>query len=136
MAKLFVYGTLQRGYRLNYVLEDMEATFECRAATIKHYSMLFGGNQKGSYNMFPVVIEPVNGSPKGPIAGEVYQMPEDCDWSYLDRIENMYNRTLISDPGEEEVYLYVGKPHSWRFDHGKTTRPHTDGILYWMLPSE
>lgn len=136
MSKLFVYGTLQRGYRLNCVLQEEGAEFETVAATVKPYSMLFGGwSDRGSVGMYPVVLEPVNGSPAAPVVGEVYRMPADHDWRYLDRIEGQYDRTLISRPGEEPVYMYVGKPSSWRGIKREFAKPHVDGNIYWVLPS-
>lgn len=133
MTKLFVYGTLQRGHRLNDVLEGLGAEFECQATTVKHYSMLYGGQQ--SPGMFPVVLNPVNGSPAAPIVGEVYRLPNDFDWEYLDRIEAAYDRTVISENNNEPVYLYVGKPARWQREHDEFTSPHTDGNIYWMLPT-
>jgi gamma-glutamylcyclotransferase (GGCT)/AIG2-like uncharacterized protein YtfP len=136
MAKLFVYGTLQRGHRLNRVLGDAGAVFETKATTVQNYSMLFGGQDPSGIGMYPVVMDPVKGSPAAPIVGEVYKMPDGFNWDRLDAIEGAYDRRVISVSGEL-VYLYVGKKSRWLGSGGQRlawTKPHSDGNIYWVLP--
>lgn len=135
MAKLFVYGTLQRGHHLNHILLKQGAIFETQAITVKKFSMIFGGwTSRDQIGMYPVVLEQVGRSPAAPIVGEVYKLPDNFDWTYLDRVEGAYDRTMISFSGEP-VYMYVGKKSHWVGGCRMTwTQPHSDGNIYWLLP--
>lgn len=89
--KLFVYGTLMRGYGNNRRLDG--ATFLGKAVTLKSYVLFNGG--------FPYAV-PVSPDPQGfpllPVMGEVYEV-EDHHIEACDRLEghpDWYQRRVIT----------------------------------------
>lgn len=102
--KLFVYGTLQRGYGNNRLLAG--ATFLGPAVSLKPYVLFNCG--------FPYAVPFTKNEEKFPllpITGEVYGVDETilrgCD--RLEGHPNWYKRTYINvvrDDEEEEVMIY------------------------------
>lgn len=110
---VFVYGTLRRGGRNNYMLAD--ADFLCRHWTRPQFTMF----QLGT---FPAVV------PRGStaIAGEIYRV-SDRLFGLLDELEcypQVFFRERIETPaGDSWMYIYnrlVGTEHE--VEHGDWMR--------------
>ncbi len=103
MAKLFVYGTLKRGFSRSAALQGQR--FLGPAQTEPHYRMYNVGN-------FPGLVE----APEGRcITGELWDVNPEC-FKRLDDIEGvgigLYKRAKVSlmapfDREEAETYLYL-----------------------------
>lgn len=102
MAKLFVYGTLKRGFSRAAVLQG--ETFLGLAKTEARYRLLNCGN-------YPGLVEASEGVS---IEGELWDISPDC-LQRLDEIEGvgiqLYQRTKVSlqiphDREDVETYLY------------------------------
>lgn len=129
--KVFVYGTLKRGYGNNRLLE--RAVFMTEAMTVDKFDMINSG--------FPVLVPSEHGLP---VKGEVYDIGTDqVILDALDRLEGegvMYDRRNIrvSWPDDEQatVGVYIGNPKYWGRKIGGTN-PLTDqsyvrdGYLEW-----
>lgn len=84
--KVFVYGTLKRGFCFHHLLEQGGAEYVGAFVTPPKYTMLDLGR-------YPAVV--LNG--RTPIHGEVYEVSKDC-FKRLDRLEgypDFYNRTTL-----------------------------------------
>jgi gamma-glutamylaminecyclotransferase len=103
---VFVYGTLKRGFRNHYYLEDCE--FFGAAATVPTCKMIENG--------FPVVMPDPEGKP---LAGEIFTV-DDATLARLDQLERegrSYDRKLIAvtlqlATGERlptKAFIYVGR---------------------------
>jgi gamma-glutamylcyclotransferase (GGCT)/AIG2-like uncharacterized protein YtfP len=92
--KVFVYGTLKKGYHNHYLLKD--AKYLGKNLTLPSFTML-------NLGAFPGVVFGGN----TPIHGEVYEVDE-ATFARLDRLEgypNFYNRTeIITQYGSAWMY--------------------------------
>lgn len=103
-VKLFVYGTLKRGGRLNNWMRDQN--FICNATTVPQYRLHTVGG-------FPGLVE--NKDDGESIHGELWEVSEDF-LPTLDQVEavgsGLFGRgeVELSSPGKEKVvtYLYKG----------------------------
>lgn len=68
MSKLFVYGTLKKGYSAHYLLERWSPTFLGKAQTQPNYGLYDQGP-------FPGMVQEAAG---GGVHGEVYEVTEKC----------------------------------------------------------
>ena len=95
--KVFVYGSLKKGYGNHSFLEGTGAKFLGPYVTPPEYKMVSCGG-------FPGVLKDGN----TPITGEVYEV-DDAVFASLDRLEgnpDFYKRELISTPyGDAWVYI-------------------------------
>lgn len=126
--KVFVYGTLKKGYGNNRLLADKPCIGE--AITIGTFTMLNSG--------FPVLLPSREGLP---VKGEVYDITGDAKClDNLDMLEGegtMYDRREIEvNLGGEHVTVsvYIGNAQYWRHNAEKGTdkkyiTPH--GFLEW-----
>ena len=104
--KVFVYGTLKRGFRNHYLLDGCE--YLGGAVTMPTYRMIENG--------FPVIMPDPDGRP---LAGEIY-IVDDETLARLDRLEregSSYDRKLIDVAlalagGQRlptKAFIYVGR---------------------------
>lgn len=122
--KLFVYGTLKRGYGNNRLLEG--AKFLGEATTQKHYSLVDCGFPKAVPSFMSEKI------PFLPVRGEVFEVNGE-QLSMCDRLEghpNWYERRNIDvtydDGSEDQVMIY-------EMDHTHESRPSNiyNNIYNW-----
>lgn len=98
--KLFVYGTLKKGFSNHYLLED---------CTPIHDKVCLGGYKMYSLGGFPCIKE---AETTDVVEGEVYDVPSGR-WPILDRLEgvpHMYHRkseNIMFEQDSEEVEVYV-----------------------------
>lgn len=135
--KVFVYGTLKRGYGNNRLLTRDGVIFVGEATTEDTFDMMNSG--------FPVLV--FNEDFGLPVKGEVYDIGDNTDiLRSLDALEGegvMYDRTEITVvPVQQElgdqmnVSVYVGNPSYWARGI-RTSNPVTDpryvrdGYLEW-----
>lgn len=114
--KVFVYGTLKRGYGNNALLA--KAKF-IEKRVLPGFKLYNAG--------FPVARE----SPGDSIVGEVFEISKDDKntLQWLDRLESngrMYNRTEAGD-----VQLYVGHPDYWDFRQLAICPKDEDHNYFW-----
>jgi gamma-glutamylaminecyclotransferase len=106
MTRIFVYGTLKRGYPNSPLLEGSE--FSGEAVTVPTYKM--------AETSFPVIMPDPGGKP---VAGEIYTV-DDATLARLDQLERegrSYDRVLIDAKlclanGERlttRAFIYVGR---------------------------
>lgn len=104
--KVFVYGTLKKGFHNHRCLEG--ATFE-REATLKNAFRMFdtGG--------FPVILPATENAPGYFPTGEIYVLPDgrqgELILARLDQLESegyMYHRRVLKTMEGDEVSVYVG----------------------------
>ena len=104
--RVFVYGTLKRGYPNNPLLEGSE--FLGEAVTLPTYKMV--------ETSFPVIMPDPSGKP---VAGEIYTV-DDATLARLDQLERegrsydrvMIDATLPLSNGERlptRAFIYVGR---------------------------
>ena len=110
--RVFVYGTLRRGFSNHALLEASK--FVGEAATLSTYWMITTGP-------FPVLLDAVPadfGVPPLAIAGEIYHV-DDATLVQLDRLERegtAYDRkvTEVYEAGHKvEAHIYVGVADYW-----------------------
>lgn len=137
--KVFVYGTLKRGYGNHRILERSDVIFIGNAKTHGTFDMINSG--------FPVLVPNDNGLP---VKGEVYDIGDNKEvLARLDSLEGegvMYDRReIVVMPVEQElgdemaVSVYIGNPKYWhrRIAPGRGNHPVTDqryvrdGYLEW-----
>lgn len=118
--RIFVYGTLKKGFHNHYLLEDNDAVF-VRSDTLPFHAMYSAGG-------FPVVL-PSSYAPWRNVAGEVYDVSEDCisDLDMLEREGTMYNRKQVED---RDFEAYIGNPDFWKRRH-LTQMNFSAGIYVW-----
>lgn len=117
MEKLFVYGTLKKGFGNHHYLAD--ARFLCTARTVEKYAMYVNG--------IPFVVR----TPKvSQIIGELYEI-DDETMDRIDRLEGhpkFYCRektTIETEDGQKtEAWIYI----TWL----RSGRLVEDGFFYWM----
>lgn len=129
-VKVFVFGTLKRGYSNHHVLGP-HAKLVGEAETTSCYRMFSVG--------FPVIIEDGDGYP---VAGELYDVPpKQLIW--LDQLEGegrMYHRKVtevtLKSGGPIECYIYVGADEYWsrQFAGREPDRLNEDGLHEWPEP--
>jgi gamma-glutamylcyclotransferase (GGCT)/AIG2-like uncharacterized protein YtfP len=92
--RVFVYGTLKKGFWNNPLLKGCE--FFGSAVTVPTYSMISVSH--AVITMFPVIRPSENGKP---VAGEIYTVDDEV-LERLDRLEGvhkgMYSRELMTSP--------------------------------------
>jgi gamma-glutamylcyclotransferase (GGCT)/AIG2-like uncharacterized protein YtfP len=124
--KVFVYGTLKRGYGNHRLLEN--ATLIDEAVTDVKFDMIAGG--------FPVVFESDTGLP---LTGEVYQV-DAATLQSLDNLEGegtMYFRkevpvSLANSHDRSVVAMYIGNPEFWSWPQPNHNDRFTkDNVLNW-----
>jgi gamma-glutamylcyclotransferase (GGCT)/AIG2-like uncharacterized protein YtfP len=127
-VKVFVYGTLKRGYRNDYFLES--AQFVGTGQTVGRFRMLLAG--------FPVLqwrghrMTPHH----APVRGEVYE----CDAATVERLDrlesngSMYDRQIKRirlDSGKViEAQTYIGISRAWR-SRKQPTAEIINGVHEW-----
>jgi gamma-glutamylaminecyclotransferase len=103
--RLFVYGTLKRGYGLHRVIQDCR--FLGTANTVKPHALLDAG--------YPVMTPLETGA--NVVRGEVYEVTSATLIKRLDDIESAYDRKKImvqfDDGATMRVHAYIGKPSWW-----------------------
>lgn len=132
MHRVFVYGTLKRGFRNHRFLES--ANYLGEAYTIAEYRMLDG--------RFPVLRDA--GPDLKPVGGEVYDV-DNHTLSKLDDLESvesgMYERTetdiVFSDGRASQAFIYIGCADYWDKEERVAYRA-TDklGHLNWIAPDK
>jgi gamma-glutamylcyclotransferase (GGCT)/AIG2-like uncharacterized protein YtfP len=113
MNRIFIYGTLKRGFRLNRVLED--STFEGPAVMEAAYRMVGQG--------VPALVP---AAATNRIAGEVYLVNDEV-LVLLDKIEAAYRREQAW-VGGKEAWVYVGR-RNWACT--PPVEPRADGVTEW-----
>ncbi len=136
--RVFVYGTLKKGFWNNPLLKGCE--FLGNAVTVPTYSMISVSH--AVITLFPVIRPNENGRP---VAGEIYTVDDEV-LERLDRLEGvlkgMYSRELIDVTvplanGERlpsKAFIYVAGPDGWQehFDRLPPYSPHNErGELDW-----
>jgi gamma-glutamylcyclotransferase (GGCT)/AIG2-like uncharacterized protein YtfP len=132
MHRVFVYGTLKRGFRNHRFLEG--SSFAGEAYTLTPYRMLDG--------RFPVLRD--NGPDLQRVSGELFEI-DDRTLAKLDDLESvgtgMYNRILIdvmpTAPGAKasRAFIYIGCGDYWDKKEQKPYRGTDDlGYLNWIAP--
>jgi gamma-glutamylcyclotransferase (GGCT)/AIG2-like uncharacterized protein YtfP len=112
--RVFVYGTLKRGYPNNPLLEGSEYLGE--AVTVPTYKAVTVLTYKMVGTNFPVIMPDPSGKP---VAGEIYTV-DDATLARLDRLEGegrsydrvMIDATLPLSNGERlptQAFIYVGR---------------------------
>ena len=134
MRRVFVYGTLKRGFRNHRFLEA--AAYVGEAYTVKAYRMLDG--------RFPVLRDA--GPHPQPVAGEVYDV-DDGTLAKLDELEDvasrMYDRreidvVLLKRPNDEAstAFIYIGCGEYWdKKDQVPYLATDERGLLNWLAPN-
>lgn len=102
MSKLFIYGTLKKGYQAHHFLEEHNAVFLEEAATHPRYHLFKLGWYPGM-----VIDEELHGV----VHGELYEVTEDC-LEHLDTYEgapHLFRREEIElEDGSKAIsYLYM-----------------------------
>ena len=100
-TKLFVYGTLKRGFRAHDMLQRWNAVFLGEAKTVPKYQLYKVG-------WFPGMV--CDEAQKGGVVGELFQITKET-FAALDRYEgapNLFKREqILLDTGEEvTAYLF------------------------------
>ncbi len=115
--KVFVYGTLKRGYGNGKRLLEPTSTF-ISEHIIDGYKLLDSG--------FPVAAP----SPNSKVKGEIWDIGDsDSVLNSLDRLEGegwLYSRKEI----EPDLFMYVGIDRAFRFDSMREI-PHTNNVYEW-----
>ena len=112
--RVFVYGTLKRGYPNNPLLEGSE--FLGEAVTVLTYKAVTVPAYKTVGTSFPVIMPDPSGRP---VAGEIYTV-DDATLARLDQLERegrsydrvMIDATLPLSNGERlptRAFIYVGR---------------------------
>jgi gamma-glutamylcyclotransferase (GGCT)/AIG2-like uncharacterized protein YtfP len=101
MVKLFVYGSLKRGFSAHQLLKDCGAEFLNEATTHARYHLV-------KVSWYPGMVEGEEGSG---VQGELYEVP-DVAIQLLDRYEGtpqLFTRNVIqlADGSEAVAYLYA-----------------------------
>ena len=128
MTKVFVYGTLKRGYGNNHLLAD--AKFIGTGETVALCRLFDAG--------FPVLRQRSKrpGAWNAPVTGEVYEV-NDAELARLDSLESegrMYHRRekkIRMANGEViKAFVYVGSAEFWR--ERIPLYPAPDGAYTWQ----
>jgi gamma-glutamylcyclotransferase (GGCT)/AIG2-like uncharacterized protein YtfP len=126
--RVFVYGTLKRGYSNHGLL--VGARFMGETATRQRFRMISGG--------FPVILDKRNG---WPVHGEIYHVNDEtlARLDELERVGRSYDRK-IADISENDrdvkAYIYVGRPERWKHsDMQPWHQMNSNGELHWKQPA-
>lgn len=92
--KLFVYGTLKKGFRLHNYLGNSKLLGE---DTLKGFDIYSNGT-------YPMIVRG-----ESIVKGEVYEVPVSLFVSTLDLIESEYNRVKVNTENFKDVNAYVYK---------------------------
>lgn len=114
--KVFVYGTLKRGYWNNRLLFNCEYV---KDHTLNGYKLYNAG--------FPVAT-PAEGCS---VVGEVFEIPKDIEpqvIASLDRLEGV--PTMYTREEQGELNFYVGNPSNWDFSRMKEC-PNENNVYVW-----
>jgi gamma-glutamylcyclotransferase (GGCT)/AIG2-like uncharacterized protein YtfP len=106
---LFVYGTLKRGFRNNFYLEDQDFVEEVDTRPL--YRLFDNG-------YFPMMVEDLDHGYS--VSGEIWEVDDDFI-EIIDDHEMLYERKLIEIDGYDEVYAYIyvyGDLHSYQECYG------------------
>lgn len=112
MTKIFVYGTLQRGYGNNRCLSNSE--FVAQAVTKDTFALFNSG--------FPIAVRDSEKFESLPVIGEVWEV-SDVDLGRCDALEghpNWYRRediTVLYEDGREEVVQMYVQPNTYNGCH-------------------
>lgn len=130
MHKVFVYGTLKRGFGNHHLLKNSK--FIGVGYTCPRFAMLSGG--------FPVLVWPKGAGPRQRhVAGEIYEV-DDATMARLDTLESegkMYDRrllpvTYVADGQQErlcaDAHIYVGRDDCWLGETGEYRWPIYAGL--------
>lgn len=128
-VKVFVYGTLKRGHRNNYILEA--AQFLGTAHTVARCRLYHAG--------FPVLRagSEDHKDQNAPVAGEVYLVTDEQTLARLDSLESeghMYHRRTklvrMANGKVHKAFAYVGDTRFWleRYPMRYATQ---DGVYVW-----
>ena len=90
-VKVFVYGTLKRGFRLNPYMENSKFLAE---DTLKGFDIYSNGS-------FPMIVRG-----QGEVKGEVFEVPVNL-LPILDEIECAYTRTKVNTHQFKGVFVYI-----------------------------
>jgi len=101
MSRLFVYGTLKRGFRAHDILKQWNAVYIGKAKTDARYQLY-------KVNWFPGMV--FDERQQGGVHGEVYEITKET-FVALDRYEgapDLFKRqTILLDDGEEATaYIF------------------------------
>ena len=104
MSKIFIYGTLKKGYRAHHFLEEHNAVFLEDATTHPRYHL---------FNLGPFPGMVIHEDFYGCVQGELYEVTEDC----LERLDiyegdpHLFRREEIElkDGSKAISYLYVNE---------------------------
>jgi len=99
---IFVYGSLKKGFKFNYFLEDYKAFFIGKAKTVDKFYL-----QRYEKASFPFMYE----KPEKEIIGELYEISEDIliQLDFLEGYPVFYNRKeikVISNNIEYNAIVY------------------------------
>jgi len=97
--RVFVYGSLKRGFQNHRLLEGATFVEEDR---VPGYALMSG---EGAYFPFAVDAEPEFG-----VCGEVYELSGKPQLAMLDRLEghpNFYKRTAVRSDSGAVMWMYV-----------------------------
>lgn len=131
MTKVFVYGTLKRGYNnFKHLLNHKDAKFIGEALTVQEYTMLNAG--------FPVLME--GGEQPARVVGEVFKV-DNATLKNLDMLEgegSIYDRKLVkvtlADGTVMQVSAYIGCKHWGRSGLEVWPALNKDGFWEWGRP--
>ena len=133
--RVFVYGSLKRGYWNNHLLEECRAAFKGETATAQRFHMLSGSVE--GRPRFPVILDDGPAESARPVAGEIYHVDDEC-LALLDRLERVpvsYERKLadVTEDGHSvKAHIYVGNPVRWRQSGWLPwTQINANGELVW-----
>ena len=101
MAKLFVYGTLKKGFRAHSLLKNAPSSLYGEIRTKPHYHLYDVGS-------FPGLI--FDESQEGSVVGELYEVPHSA-FNSLDKYEcvgtGLFRREVIELEDGTEAYAYM-----------------------------
>lgn len=133
---VFVYGSLKRGFHNYRLLERHGAEFLGAAVTADRHTLVKG-------TAFPFLINARDVAPNANIAGEVYEVDDEC-LAALDRLEShprFYRReeiTVLPEglSGDSAIaWCYFLNMEGVRLDDisDNAAQPDTNGVASWSL---
>ena len=132
--RVFVYGSLKRGYWNSALLSD--SVFKGETVTEQHYYML-SGRIEGS-RAFPVILDDDPALSTRPVKGEIYHVNDEClaQLDRLERVPDSYERKIadvMEDGHPVKAYIYVGNATRWkRSGWPLWTGVDANGALVWI----
>lgn len=103
MAKIFVYGTLKKGFHAHHLISESPSSFYSEIRTSKNYHLYDVGS-------FPGLVFDSSTDGKG-VLGELYEIPE-AAFKSLDRYEcvstGLFRREVIEleDGTQANTYIF------------------------------